>query len=55
MEGQGRVMWTMTILFFVGVFIGYAAGWRSGWNAHVRFKLEEAITRANEQAEREMR
>jgi ABC-type dipeptide/oligopeptide/nickel transport system permease subunit len=48
-------MWTITLIFFVGVLLGYAAGYKSGWNAHVDYKLDETITRATEQAERERR
>lgn len=46
-------MWTVTIVFLVGILVGYAMGYKTGWNAHVEYKLTEAIERANEQAERE--
>lgn len=48
-------MWTITIVFLVGLVLGYAVGRKTGWNAHVDYKLTEAIERAEETAERERR
>ena len=39
-------MIAVTIMFLLGILLGVAAGYRAGWNAHIDYKLNEAIERA---------
>ncbi len=35
-----------TLMFCVGILLGVALGYRAGWNAHIDYKLTEAIEKA---------